>query len=86
MILTNAIITAYCVGTICANGRAPVAGLTVAAPRSIPLGTRVQIEGHWYRVDDRTNKRFDGRWDIYMTSKAKCLQYGKQYHNVTIAK
>ena len=67
MIITNALISFYIVtGNPCADGKFPTAHHTIAAPRSIPLGTRVHVEGFGdYVVEDRTNIRYDGRWDIF---------------------
>jgi 3D (Asp-Asp-Asp) domain-containing protein len=87
-IITNAIVTAYCCCSLCcgpkaagiaANGKPPVEGLTIAGPRSIPLGTRVYIETiGWRTVTDRTAKRFDGRFDIYFRNHADAVKFGKR--------
>lgn len=88
-------ITAYCAcrkctkGTgITASGRKPVEGRTVAASRSIPLGTKIHIGGGigWRVVEDRLAKRFDGRVDIYFRSHAEALKFGKQNRAVKITK
>ena len=84
MIITNAIVTAYCSGVICANGHRPVEGVTIAAPRNIPLGTIVYVDSHKYIVQDRTNKKFDGRCDIYMIDKKQCIKFGKQNKNIKL--
>jgi 3D (Asp-Asp-Asp) domain-containing protein len=92
MILTNVIITAYCGCALCcgkagqptASGKMPVQGITIAAPRNVPLGTRVVVSGHTYIVQDRTAKRFDGRYDVYFKSHKDALQWGKQQLNITI--
>ena len=91
--LTNAIITAYCACTICcgpkatglaANGRPPVQGITVAGPRSLALGTRVRIDGHTYVVNDRTARRYDGRFDIYFKSHDAARRFGIRTNQVEI--
>ncbi len=79
-------VTAYCDGTVTAAGTRPRAGITIAGPRRIPLGTWVEIGGHRYRVEDRTHKRFDGRWDIYMTDRQEALKFGKQELKVKVLK
>lgn len=93
MTITNAIITAYCACTNCcgahatgltAAGQRPVQGITIAGPRAFPLGTKVSIAGHSYIVQDRTAKRFDGRWDIYFASHKEALKFGKQTNNITV--
>ena len=93
--MTN-ILTAYCACVLCcgpnakgitASGLRPVQGVTVAGPRHIALGTKVNINGHNYILQDRTARRFDGRWDIYFTNHAEALRFGKQYAtNLTIIK
>ena len=87
-------ITAYCACRKCcgqsaagitASGTRPVEGRTVAASRSIPLGTRIYIEGlGWRTVEDRTAKRFDGRVDVYFRSHAEALKFGKRKLQMTI--
>ena len=88
--------TAYCACAKCcgknakgitASGTRPVEGRTVAASRSIPLGTRIHIEGiGWRIVEDRTAKRFDGRVDVYFRSHAEALRFGKQQRTIKINK
>lgn len=93
--MTNliAVITAYCACTNCcgpnatgltAAGRPPVQGITIAGPRAFPLGTKVSINGHSYVVQDRTAKRYDGRWDIYFARHQDALNFGKQTNNITV--
>lgn len=93
MTITNAIITAYCACTNCcgpnatgltAAGRPPVQGITIAGPRAFPLGTKVSINGHSYVVQDRTAKRYDGRWDIYFASHKEARNFGRRTNTVTI--
>ena len=93
-ILTNVTLTAYCLCTavccpkaskgLCANGQPPIQGITIAASRSIPLGTHVLINGHEYIVQDRLARRYDKRMDIYFNSHKDALRFGKQTNNVTI--
>lgn len=93
--ITNLIVTAYCACHICcgskasgitASGLKPVEGITVAASRSLPFGTRIIIDGHTYKVQDRLAKRYDNRIDIYMVSHRSALSFGKQIKQVTIIK
>lgn len=94
MNLTNVIVTAYCACRICcgpnadgvtAAGTKPKQGRTVAAPRSISFGTRVRIEGFntTFIVEDRTARRFDGRWDIFFAKHKDALKFGKQRLTIT---
>lgn len=88
--LTNILLltcTAYCNPhhNIDASGHYPKAGITCAAPRSIPLRTHIWIQGVGERiVTDRTAKRFDGRIDIFMDEQTKALKWGKQTRKVWI--
>lgn len=62
-----------------ASGQVPRAGLTVAAPRNVPLGTRVRIAGlGWRTVQDRTARRYEGRWDVFFSSHAEAARFGKR--------
>lgn len=71
--------------TIDASGHCPLASITCAASRTIPLGTKLYVEGIGERiVTDRTAKRFDGRVDIFMDSKIECIKFGKQQRKVWI--
>ena len=88
--MTN-ILTAYCACVICcpleigrtAAGTVPVEGRTIAAPRNIPLFTKVEVTvpGRWtnkvFIVEDRTAKRING-WDLYLRSHGAAKQWGKR--------
>lgn len=89
---TNAIVTFYCACTICcgpqakgitASGKAIRSGM-IAAPRNIPFGTRVTIQNKQYVVEDRTARKYNARWDIYVTNHKQAIKLGKQKHNVRI--
>jgi 3D (Asp-Asp-Asp) domain-containing protein len=93
MTLTNVLVTAYCACSTCCGPTA--SGLTaagtrirpgvIAAPRSVPFYTRVRIEGVGsFVVLDRTARRFDGRWDVYIPSHTNAKKFGKRYLNITI--
>lgn len=92
--MTNLIVTAYCACRLCcgasadgvtASGVEPVQGVTVAAPRAVPFGTRVHIEGiGWRTVQDRTARRYDGRFDVYFTRHRDAVRFGKRKLKVTI--
>jgi 3D (Asp-Asp-Asp) domain-containing protein len=67
------------------SGVNPVSGITVSAPRSIPMGTTLLIQGVGKRVvQDRMRKDFDrkGRLDVFFwngdvrASHAICKQRG----------
>ncbi len=89
----TAIITAYCSCKLCcgpnatgltARGTTPHEHRTVAARRSIPFGSTVIIGGKSYTVEDRLAKRFDSRFDVYMSSHQSALNFGIRTQQVTI--
>ena len=88
----TATITAYCACALCCGpGPKPTAyntkprpNHTIAAPRNIPLGTKVKIDGITYTVEDRTHIKYNGRWDIFMKSHKAALNFGIKTNNITI--
>lgn len=87
----TAIITAYCSCALCcgdhkttASGKRPTLNHTIAAPRSVPFGTKVLINGRIYTVEDRTALRYDGRWDIFMASHKAARRFGIQTNSIKI--
>jgi len=70
-----------------ASGKRAYIG-AVACPRHIELATRVMIDGKTYTCEDRTAKRYDGRYDIFMgygrESYDKAINYGIKTTNVYI--
>jgi len=44
----------------------------VACPRSLALGTVVEIHGKAYLCEDRTARKFDGRFDISCDKDRRC--------------
>ena len=72
-------------GTKCANGRYPTEGYTVAC-NSLPLGTRVYIEGIGERVvEDRGATWHSDSWmDLYLGDVSACNEFGVQYRNVYV--
>lgn len=91
--IITAVITAYCSCRICcgsnatglaANGHKPIAGITVAASRSIPFGSTVIILDHSYLVQDRLAKKYDSRFDIYFKQHQAAKNFGIKTQQVTI--
>lgn len=96
MIITNAVLTAYCACAICcgttnakkgitASGTRPVQGVTIAASRKIPLGSKVTINGQTFIVQDRLARKYDTRFDVYFTKHDDAKQFGLQRANVTLS-
>ena len=77
-------LTAYeWTGNPCANGNYPTTGYTVAC-NSLPLGTRIYIEGYGeYVVEDRGGMA-DNVIDIYYGDVDACFQFGRRSAQVYI--
>lgn len=84
--LGTLIVTAYvATGHPAANGKLPVADVTCAGPRCLPLGTKVYVEGVGLRtVTDRTARRYDGRVDLFYGDRGAALRWGKQERKVWV--
>lgn len=76
----TAVVTAYvATGVRCADLRWPRLHHTIAVPRRYSLKTTsVEVEGAWYVAEDRTARRFDGRFDIFVATKKEALLCGKK--------
>lgn len=71
-------LTAYeWTGNPCANGNYPTEGLTIAS-NTLPLGTRVYIEGIGERTVEDTGGMPGNVIDIYMGDPGTCVQFGRQ--------
>lgn len=66
-----------------ASGRYAQAGRTIAMD-DVPFGTRVEINGHMYVVEDRFGGGYTNRIDIYMDTKREAFQWGRRYLKVKI--
>lgn len=95
--ITNLLITAYCSCSICcgphahniaANNHPPIAGITVAGPRTIPLGTHIKIEGFTndFIINDHYNKHLSDRIDIYMSSHKVAKEFGVKTNTRVVIK
>lgn len=78
-------VTAYCHCAVCcgeagnptASGKMPKVGVTIAAPRSIPFGTKLHIQGVGVRtVQDRLPLRYDSRIDVFFGSHQEAKRFG----------
>lgn len=78
---------------ITASGSNPSIERSASCPRSISLGTRIKVyrsatRFDEYRCEDRTAKRFDGRFDIFNGygeyARLDSLRWGRQRRLITI--
>lgn len=86
-------ITAYCSCSKCcgsyasgytSSGTKATAGRTVAAPSSLPFGTKLKINGNTYVVEDRGGAIKGNRIDIYVNSHSAALSWGVKYLPVEV--
>ena len=85
-------ITAYCSCSLCcgkatgrtASGTRATAGRTVAAPAKFAFGTKLNIGGNIYVVEDRGGAIQGNRIDIYVNSHSAALQWGVRYLPVSV--
>ena len=85
-------VTAYCSCAKCcgkvtgrtASGSHAVAGQTVAASGQFAFGTKLNINGQEYTVEDRGGAIQGNRIDIYMNSHAEAVAWGVKYLPVQV--
>lgn len=85
-------ITAYCSCSKCcgkttgrtASGTQATAGRTVAASGKFAFGTKLNIGGHIYTVEDRGGAINGNKIDIYVSSHAEALRWGVKYLPVSV--
>lgn len=86
-------VTGYCACEVCcgkyadgmtASGRPPIQGRTVAA-NFAPFGSILTIDGlkNSFVVEDRMNRKYSQRVDIYFQNHDEALRWGKQKRLVT---
>jgi len=73
-----------------AIGRDTKEGQTIACPRSLKLGTKVQINGHVYTCEDRyanfVQQRHGDTYDIFVEDQPTAIKFGRQTLTVAILK
>ena len=85
-------VTAYCACVKCcgktngitASGTKATANRTVAAPSSFAFGTKIQMNGQTYVVEDRGGAIQGNRIDLYMNSHSEALAWGVRYLDVEV--
>lgn len=82
--LATLAVTCYvATGHPAADVKLPVAGATCAGPRSLPLGTRLLVEGVGVRtVTDRLARRYDSRIDVFVADRQQALRWGLRRRKV----
>ncbi len=86
-------ITAYCPCAKCcgktngmtAAGTRATAGRTVAASGKYAFGTKLNINGHIYTVEDRGGAIQGNKIDIFVNSHSEALAWGVRYLPVSVA-
>ncbi len=68
---------------VTASGKRVFDGL-VACPRSFAFGTRFKIGERTYECFDRLHRKYDDRFDIWMSSKDAALRFGKRQIQVEV--
>ena len=84
--------TAYCPCSKCcgkstgrtASGTKATAGRTIAAPSNFAFGTKLNIGGHIYTVEDRGGAIKGNKIDIFVSSHQEALQWGVRYLTVSV--
>lgn len=85
--------TGYCPGACCnggyygqtATGVKPKPGRTIAVdPRVIPLGSKVEIDGHMYRAEDTGGAIKGNRIDILFRTHHQANHWGVRYKTVKV--
>ena len=85
-------VTAYCSCAKCcgktngrtASGTQATAGRTVAASSKFAFGTKLNVGGHIYTVEDRGGAINGNRIDVYVSSHSAALQWGVRYLPVSV--
>jgi 3D (Asp-Asp-Asp) domain-containing protein len=78
-LIIEATVTAYTSSSssVTASGRHTVDGI-VACPRRYPFGTKFKIDGKIYECQDRTNRKYGDRFDIWKPSWLAARTFGRR--------
>ena len=87
-------VTAYCPCSKCcgkstgrtASGTKATPGRTVAASSKFAFGTKLNIGGHVYTVEDRGGAVNGNKIDIFVSSHSEALAWGVRYLPVSVVK
>jgi len=92
-IITNAVLTAYCLASSttnkCADNKhypTPHCTIAIGDRSSIALGSKIVWRGNTYCVEDRMNRRYDGthRFDVFVSSLKEAKQFGIKTNQTVI--
>lgn len=83
-------LTGYCSCPLCcgvqtgitASGSVATSSRTIAADKDIPFGTKIEINGHVYTVEDRGGMINDNHIDIYFDTHQEAVDFAVQYQEV----
>lgn len=74
-------------GCLTASGKIATANLTAACPRKYKFGTKIKIDDKTYECQDRLNKKYDDRFDLFTNESLKqAFKWGKQLKQIEILK
>lgn len=68
---------------ITASGIKATEGRTIAADH-LPFGTKVEIDGHTYTVEDRFGGGYTNKIDVYFENYADAIEFGRQQKIVRV--
>lgn len=68
---------------ITASGAYAVQGVTIAADH-LPFGTVVEIDGHYYVVQDRFGGGYTNKIDIFFSNYHDAIQFGRQVKEIKV--
>lgn len=57
---------------------------TIACPQKYAFGTEVKIDGKTYTCEDRMNKKFPDRFDIWNESNEQAIAWGLQEKRIVV--
>lgn len=83
-------LTAYCGCSKCcgkstgitASGTKAKANHTIAAPKNFAFGTKIEIDGNIYVVEDRGGAIKGNKIDVYFSSHSEALNFGVKYKEI----
>lgn len=83
-------LTAYCGCSKCcgkstgitASGAKAKANHTIAAPKNFAFGTKIEIDGNIYVVEDRGGAIKGNKIDVYFNSHSEALNFGVKYKEI----